>query len=50
VVKRTVSAVSREWLDLPAPLLREEELMSFLQMTGREKGEFIRAFWKRRSK
>lgn len=40
----------REWLDLAAPLLREEELMSFLQMTGREKDEFIRAFWKRRSK
>jgi len=35
---------------LAAPLLREEELMSFLQMTEREKDEFIRAFWKHRSK
>jgi len=35
---------------LAAPLLREEELMSFLQMTEREKDEFIRAFWKHRPK
>jgi len=40
----------REWLDLAVPLLREEELISFLQTTDREKDEFIRAFWKRRSK
>ncbi len=40
----------RQWLDLAAPLLREEELISFLQMTDREKDEFIRAFWRRRSK
>ena len=47
---RTVAAVPREWLDLAAPLLSEEELMSFLQMTEREKDEFIRAFWKHRPK
>ena len=40
----------REWLDLAVPLLSEEDLMSFLQMTEKEKDEFIRGFWRRRSR
>jgi GWxTD domain-containing protein len=40
----------REWLDLAVPLLTEEDLMSFLQMTEKQKDEFIRGFWKRRSR
>jgi GWxTD domain-containing protein len=40
----------REWLDLAVPLLTEEDLMSFLQMTEKEKDEFIRGFWRRRSR
>jgi GWxTD domain-containing protein len=40
----------REWLDLAVPLLNEEELMSFLQMTEKEKDEFILGFWRRRSR
>ena len=39
----------REWLDLAVPLLSEEELMAFLQMTEKQKDEFIRGFWRRRS-
>jgi len=42
MVTRTVAAVPREWLDLAAPLLSEEELMSFIQVTEREKDESIR--------
>ncbi|HLN59332.1 MAG TPA: GWxTD domain-containing protein [Thermoanaerobaculia bacterium] len=40
----------REWLDMAIPLLSEEDLMSFLQMTEKEKDEFIRGFWRRRSR
>jgi len=40
----------REWLDLARPLLTDEELSLFLQMSSSEKDEFIRRFWKTHSK
>jgi hypothetical protein len=40
----------REWLDLAVPLLSEDELMAFLQMTDKQKDEFIRGFWRGRSR
>ncbi len=39
----------REWLDLARPLLSEEELSLFLQLSPKEKDQFIRMFWKSRS-
>jgi GWxTD domain-containing protein len=40
----------REWLYLAAPLLVGDELSRFLQMSDSGKDDFIRGFWKRRSK
>jgi hypothetical protein len=40
----------REWLYLAGPLLVGEELSRFLQMSDSRKDDFIRSFWKRRSK
>jgi GWxTD domain-containing protein len=40
----------REWLYLAGPLLVGEELSQFLQMSDSKKDDFIRSFWKRRSK
>ena len=40
----------REWLYLAGPLLVGEELSTFLQMADSRKDDFIRGFWKRRSK
>ncbi|HYT32102.1 MAG TPA: hypothetical protein VEO37_05870 [Thermoanaerobaculia bacterium] len=39
----------KQWLDLARPLLTEEELGRFLQLSPREKDAFIGDFWKRRS-
>ena len=39
----------RQFLDLAGPLLSEEDLSDFLQLTPGEKDKFIRAFWKRHS-
>jgi GWxTD domain-containing protein len=39
----------REFLDLAQPLMTEEELSRFLQLSGHDKDAFIRDFWKRRS-
>ena len=40
----------REWLYLAGPLLVGEELSRFLQMSDSSKDDFIRDFWRRRSK
>jgi len=40
----------REWLYLAGPLLVGDELSRFLQMSDSRKDEFIRDFWKRRSR
>jgi GWxTD domain-containing protein len=40
----------REWLYLAGPLLVGDELSRFLQMSDSQKDDFIRGFWKRRSK
>ncbi len=37
----------REFLDLAGPLLVGDELSRFLQMSGEQKDEFIRDFWRR---
>jgi GWxTD domain-containing protein len=39
----------KQFLDLAGPLLTEEDLSDFLQLTPGEKDKFIRAFWKRHS-
>jgi GWxTD domain-containing protein len=39
----------RSWLDIAGPLLTEEDLSRFLQLSAGEKDQFIREFWKRRS-
>lgn len=39
----------KEWLDIARPLLTEEEISSFLQLSAAEKDRFIREFWKRHS-
>jgi GWxTD domain-containing protein len=39
----------REWLDLAKPLISDEDLSVFLQLSSHEKDEFIRKFWKSRS-
>jgi GWxTD domain-containing protein len=39
----------RSWLDMAGPLLTEEDLSRFLQLSPGEKDQFIREFWKRRS-
>jgi GWxTD domain-containing protein len=39
----------RQFLDLAGPLLTEDALQRFLQMTPKDKDRFIREFWKRRS-
>jgi GWxTD domain-containing protein len=39
----------KDWLDIARPLLTEEELSLFLQLTPAEKDGFIREFWKRHS-
>ena len=40
----------REWLYLAGPLLLEDELIRFLQMSDSGKDKFIREFWRRRSR
>ena len=40
----------REWLYLAGPLLLGDELSRFLQMSDSRKDDFIRDFWKRRSR
>jgi GWxTD domain-containing protein len=40
----------REWLYLSGPLLVGDELSRFLQMSDSRKDDFIRDFWKRRSR
>jgi GWxTD domain-containing protein len=40
----------REWLYLAGPLLVGDELSRFLQMSDSRKDDFIRDFWKRRSR
>ena len=39
----------KEWLDLATPLLTREDLSLFLQLSSKEKDQFIRDFWKKRS-
>jgi hypothetical protein len=39
----------RDWLDLAKPLLTEDDLSRFLQLSAPEKDRFIREFWKRHS-
>jgi GWxTD domain-containing protein len=39
----------RQFLDMAGPLLTQEDLSDFLQLTPGEKDRFIRAFWKRHS-
>jgi hypothetical protein len=39
----------KQFLDIAGPLLTEEDLSNFLQLTPAEKDRFIRAFWKRHS-
>lgn len=39
----------RQFLDLAGPLLTEDSLQRFLQMTSKDKDRFIKEFWKRRS-
>jgi hypothetical protein len=36
-------------MDLARPLLTEEEVSRFLQLSGHDKDTFIREFWKRHS-
>jgi GWxTD domain-containing protein len=38
----------REWLDLALPLLTEEELSAFVQMTNAGRDAFMAEFWKRK--
>lgn len=39
----------RDWLDIAKPLLTEDELSRFLQLSAPERDRFIREFWKRHS-
>ncbi len=39
----------RDWLDIAKPLLTEDDLSRFLQLSAPEKDRFIREFWKRHS-
>jgi GWxTD domain-containing protein len=39
----------RDWLDLAKPLLTEDDLSRFLQLSASERDRFIREFWKRHS-
>jgi hypothetical protein len=39
----------RSWLNIAGPLLTEEDLSRFLQLSPGEKDQLIREFWKRRS-
>ena len=39
----------KEFLELAKPLLSEDELSRFLQLSGHDKDAFIREFWKRHS-
>ncbi|MGH9317244.1 MAG: GWxTD domain-containing protein, partial [Thermoanaerobaculia bacterium] len=39
----------RQFLDLARPLLTEDELRRFLQMTPKDRDRFIKEFWKRRA-
>jgi hypothetical protein len=39
----------KEWLDLARPLLTEDELSRFPQLSAAERDRFIREFWKRHS-
>lgn len=39
----------RQFLELAGPLLTEDELSRFLQLSARDKDRFIKEFWKRRS-
>lgn len=45
----TLEPEYKEFLDLARPLLTEEELSRFLQLSGHDKDAFIREFWKRHS-
>jgi GWxTD domain-containing protein len=38
----------REWLDLALPLLTEEELSAFVQMSNADRDAFMAEFWKRK--
>ena len=38
----------REWLDLALPLLTDEELSAFVQMSNADRDAFMAEFWKRR--
>ena len=38
----------REWLDIALPLLSEEELSAFVQMSNPERDAFMGEFWKQR--
>ena len=39
----------KAWLEMAGPLLTEEDLSRFLQLSHGERDQFIREFWKRRS-
>ncbi len=45
----TIEPEYKEFLDLARPLLTEEELSRFLQLSTHDKDAFIREFWKRHS-
>ncbi|MGH9365885.1 MAG: GWxTD domain-containing protein, partial [Thermoanaerobaculia bacterium] len=45
----TLEPEYKEFLDLARPLLTEEEVSRFLQLSGHDKDAFIREFWKRHS-
>jgi GWxTD domain-containing protein len=45
----TLEPEYKDFLDLARPLMTEDELSRFLQLSGHDKDAFIREFWKRRS-
>ena len=45
----TLEPEYKDFLDLARPLMTEEELSRFLQISGHDKDAFIREFWKRHS-
>lgn len=45
----TLEPEYREFLDLARPLLTDEELSRFVQLSGHDKDAFIREFWRRHS-
>jgi len=45
----TLEPEYKEFLDLAKPLMTEDELSRFLQLSSHDKDAFIRDFWKRRS-